>query len=72
MDTNYLLKREQVSLMMARDAACACSRRAHAGLARGYGDRLAAGPSPHRRFDLVVVNDPGPSEPPTADVPTHE
>lgn len=64
MDTNYLLKREQVSLIMARGAACACSRRAHAGLARGYGDKLAAGPFPHRRFDLIEVADLDPSESP--------
>jgi hypothetical protein len=50
MDTNYLLKREQISLMMARNASCASSRHAHAGLARAYGALLATGTFPHRSF----------------------
>lgn len=40
MDLNYVLKREQISLVHARTASCGPSRAAHAGLARGYA-RLA-------------------------------
>ena len=59
MDTNYLLKREQISLMMARKAACPSSRHAHAGLARAYRALLAAGSFPHRAFDDTNARDPG-------------
>lgn len=64
MDTNYLLQREQVSLMMARKANCSSARHAHAGLARGYGALLAAGTFPHRNFNLAPANDLDPSESP--------
>jgi len=62
MDINYLLKREQTSLMMARNANCSSSRHAHAGLARAYGALLAAGTFPHRPFRLAPTNDLDPSE----------
>ena len=64
MDINYLLKREQTSLMMARNANCSSSRHAHAGLARAYGALLAAGTFPHRSFSLAPANDLDPSEAP--------
>lgn len=64
MDTNYLLQREQISLMMALKASCSSSRLAHAGLARAYGKLLAAGTFPHRNFNLVPANDLDPSESP--------
>jgi hypothetical protein len=50
MDINELLHREQVSLANAVNAACAPSRRAHEGLARGYGVRLTAAGFPHRPY----------------------
>lgn len=40
MDINYLLKREQISLMRAQAARGAEARAAHQGLARAYGLRL--------------------------------
>ena len=40
MDINYLLAREQVSLMLADSAASPEARIAHTGLARGYHDLL--------------------------------
>lgn len=40
MDINYLLKREQISLMKARCAKTIEARMAHEGLARGYSARL--------------------------------
>ena len=40
MDINYLLKREQVSLMRAKAARGIEARAAHEGLARAYGKRL--------------------------------
>ena len=52
MDTNYLLKREQVSLMMAERAVGAEARFAHAGLAREYGRMLVARSFPHRAFRI--------------------
>jgi hypothetical protein len=64
LDTNYLLQREQISLMMARQATCSSSRLAHAGLARAYGALLAAGTFPHRNFNLAPANDLYPSESP--------
>lgn len=48
MDINYLLHREQISLMMASKAASGEARHAHRGLARGYGAQLRAGGYPHR------------------------
>ncbi len=64
MDTNYLLRREQVSLMMASKAASAEARLAHAGLARAYGALLAASRFPHRQFKMRPVLGPDPSENP--------
>lgn len=64
MDTNYLLRREQISLMMARKAGCSSSRLAHAGLARAYGALLAAGTFPHRNFNLAPADNLDPSESP--------
>jgi hypothetical protein len=40
MDLNYLFYRQQVSLMRANTAGCREARRAHLGLARGYGDAI--------------------------------
>lgn len=40
MDTNYLLAREQISLMRAEQSSCSGSRHAHRGLARLYRDAL--------------------------------
>ena len=40
MDINYLLKREQISLMKAGSAKTVEARMAHEGLARGYAARL--------------------------------
>lgn len=57
MDTNYLLKREQVSLMMADRAASPEARIAHNGLALAYGALLAVGKFPHRRFDAIAAAD---------------
>lgn len=62
MDTNYLLRREQVSLMMAGKAASAEARLAHTGLARAYGKLLAASRFPHRQFKMRSADlDPGES-----------
>jgi hypothetical protein len=55
MDTNYLLRREQISLMMAGKATSAEARLAHAGLARAYGALLAASRFPHRQFKMRPV-----------------
>ena len=54
-DINYLLAREQVSLMLARFAPNAATRRTHEGLARGFGDRLADHILPHRRTGAGAV-----------------
>jgi hypothetical protein len=54
MDINELLHREQVSLANAANAACAPSRHAHEGLARGYGARLTAAGFPHRPFSVGI------------------
>lgn len=43
MDLNYLLSREQVSLMRADVAQCAASRDAHLGFAREYRRRIHGG-----------------------------
>jgi hypothetical protein len=40
MDLNYLLYRQQVSLMRADAAACSSSRFSHRALAKGYSDRI--------------------------------
>jgi hypothetical protein len=52
MDTNYFLKREQVSLIMAAKAASPEARYAHAGLARLYGKMLRQMDFPHRPFGM--------------------
>jgi hypothetical protein len=54
MDINELLHREQVSLANAVNANCTPSRRAHEGLARGYGARLTAAGFPHRPYAVRV------------------
>lgn len=41
-DLPYLESRHRLSLLMADTAADGCSRASHAGLARGYGLRIAA------------------------------
>jgi hypothetical protein len=64
MDTNYLLKREQVSLMMAARATSAEARHAHTGLARRYGSMLAERSFPHRQFRALAPATPDPSENP--------
>ncbi|MEI9851107.1 MAG: hypothetical protein WDN24_10015 [Sphingomonas sp.] len=53
MDINYLLKREQISLMRAEVAGSVEARIAHEGLARGYGARLRQSAYPH--VDMPVV-----------------
>lgn len=42
MDVNYLLHRQQVSLIRAQRAASPESRAAHLGLARAYRERVEA------------------------------
>jgi hypothetical protein len=41
MDLNYLYQRYSVSLHMAENAACSCSRSVHGKLAEGYAARIA-------------------------------
>jgi hypothetical protein len=41
MDLNYLLQRYSVSLHMAENAGCDCSRLAHRELAVGYAAKIA-------------------------------
>ncbi len=41
MDLNYLYQRYSVSLLMAENAACSCSRIAHRKLADGYAAQIA-------------------------------
>ncbi len=54
MDINYLLRREQISLMMAARATSPEARHAHGALARGYGTLLAKARFPHRRAPIRV------------------
>lgn len=54
MDINYLLRREQISLMMAARATSPEARHAHGALARGYGTLLAKARFPHRRAPMRV------------------
>ena len=61
MDINYLLAREQVSLINARRATGSEARHAHNALARAYGARLAAGTYPHRK-PLAPANDTAPMQ----------
>jgi len=61
MDINYLLSREQISLIKARDAASPEARAAHAGLARIYGEALGrSGAAPQTRHDSVPRRLAGP------------
>ncbi len=55
MDINYLLKREQISLMRAEVAGSVEARIAHQGLARGYGERLRQSAYPHAAVPDVSV-----------------
>ena len=55
MDTNYLLKREQVSLVLAQCAAGLEARHAHAALAKAYGLLLAKNRFPHRQFKALAI-----------------
>lgn len=48
-DVNYLLHRQQISLLRARDAGSAESRTVYEELARGYSDRVAAYAQENRR-----------------------
>jgi hypothetical protein len=57
MDTNYLLKREQVSLALAQNAESVEARCAHRNLAKAYGALLAKGTFPHRQ--AVMMADAG-------------
>lgn len=41
MDLNYLYKRYGISLQMADNAACSCSRIAHQKMAEGYAVQIA-------------------------------
>ena len=41
MDLNYLYQRYAVSLDMAENAACSCSRIVHSKLANGYAAQIA-------------------------------
>lgn len=54
MDLNYLLEREQISLMRAQSAACSSARASHAGLARGYAVLLDAEPYPFRNMTGIA------------------
>jgi len=54
MDINYLLKREQISLMQAKRAHSAEARIAHEGLARCYGARLRETRYPHAGVPIAT------------------
>ncbi|WP_336958567.1 hypothetical protein [Sphingobium aquiterrae] len=47
-DLNYLLHREQEELLRAQQTGCQSARHAHAGLARGYAQRIRAHRLPYR------------------------
>ena len=53
MDINYLLKREQISLMRAKAANSVEARAAHEGLARCYGEKLQQSTYPHAAVTIV-------------------
>ena len=55
MDINYLLMREQVSLMRARVAASIEARMAHEGLARGYAARLRQSGYRHAAIPAAIM-----------------
>ncbi len=50
MDINYLLMREQISLMRAKAARSIEARKAHEGLALGYAAKLRRVAFPDGRF----------------------
>ena len=54
MDINYLLKREQVSLMQAKRAPCSEARIAHEELVRCYGVRLSQTTHPHATVAIAA------------------
>lgn len=58
MDINYLLSREQISLLKAREATLPEVRAAHNGLARVYGAALEASNFPHRATNDSVPRRP--------------
>ena len=53
MDINYLLKRQQISLMRAKPANSVEARAAHEGLARCYGEKLQQSTYPHAAVTIV-------------------
>lgn len=57
MDLNYLLAREQTSLIMAAAAQTSCARLAHEDMARRYGLLLALTGFPHH--SIAAANDDG-------------
>jgi len=54
MDINYLLARQQISLMNATNAASICARRAHEKLAAAYGAKLS-----RYGFPILLAGSPG-------------
>lgn len=52
MDVNYLLHRQQVSLIRAQLSPSSKGRAAYEGLARGYSDQIDA----YRRENVRMVN----------------
>ncbi len=54
MDINYLLKREQISLMQAKKASSVEARIAHEELARCYGARLRQTTYPHAAVPITA------------------
>jgi hypothetical protein len=57
MDTNYILRREQISLHNALIAPSRAARTAHRGLAAAYGRLLASSAFPHRTLLLAPDDD---------------
>jgi hypothetical protein len=54
MDVNYLLHRQQISLLRAQSARSAESRAVYEALARGYSDRVAAYARENRRAQFTT------------------
>ncbi|HKY81768.1 MAG TPA: hypothetical protein VJM09_09895 [Sphingobium sp.] len=52
MDVNYLLHRQQVSLMRAQTSRSQSGRAAYESLARGYADQIDA----YRRENVRMIN----------------
>lgn len=52
MDVNYLLRRQQISLIRAQSSRSDEGRVAYEGLARGYSDRIDA----YRRDNQIILN----------------